>query len=259
MNPNAGESSWIHVHAGATVAQGITVSSQGFLIVNEGTILGPGKNLDDTYRDNAVEFVHGGALVNSGLIDGAGTGVSIGGAAGENSAVDNSGVIRGSQYSIQAKAGTAGNIAVANSGLLDGSLQLGDGNNTIDNSGTILGNIVTGAGNDAIALHGGTVTGNIDAGSGTNVLEVKPGIGNTVTVNGNISNVQAFDVQNGTACFNGQVNTSVTVDPGATLTGSGTYVGNLVNQGTVAPGNSTSAIHVNGNYTQAAGGAFRSR
>jgi uncharacterized protein with beta-barrel porin domain len=48
----------------------------------------------------------------------------------------------------------------------------------------------------------------------------------------------------------------VTVDSGAMLTGSGTYIGNLVNQGTVAPGNSTSAIHVNGNYTQGVSGAL---
>lgn len=256
VNPSAGQSSWIHVRAGAAVAQGITVSSPGFVLVNEGTILGPGKNLDNTYRDNAVEFVRGGALLNSGLIAGTGVGVSIGGAAGENSAVDNSGVIRGSQYSIQAKAGTSGNIAVANSGLLDGSLLLGDGNNSIDNSGTINGSIVTGAGNDSIALRGGRVTGCIDAGAGSNLLEVRPGMGNTALVNGNISNVQAFHVQSGTACFNGQVSASVTIDSGAAITGSGAYGGNLVNQGAIAIGNSTSAIHVNGNYTQGGSGAL---
>ena len=46
VTPAAGETPWVHVAQGATVSQGITVSSEGFEIVNYGSILGPGKNLD---------------------------------------------------------------------------------------------------------------------------------------------------------------------------------------------------------------------
>ncbi|MCC7328538.1 MAG: hypothetical protein IT484_00115, partial [Gammaproteobacteria bacterium] len=37
------------------------------------------------------------------------------------------------------------------------------------------------------------------------------------------------------------------------LTGSGTVAGNLLNSGSVSPGNSPGVMHVNGNYSQASG------
>ncbi|MBA4773827.1 MAG: autotransporter-associated beta strand repeat-containing protein [Sphingomonas sp.] len=47
--------------------------------------------------------------------------------------------------------------------------------------------------------------------------------------------------------------TNATVASGATLDGTGRIVGNLVNNGTVAPGNSIGTLTVQGNYTQNAG------
>jgi len=42
---------------------------------------------------------------------------------------------------------------------------------------------------------------------------------------------------------------TVTVNAGATLGGTGTIVGNVVNNGTVAPGNSIGTLNITGNYT----------
>jgi autotransporter-associated beta strand protein len=47
---------------------------------------------------------------------------------------------------------------------------------------------------------------------------------------------------------------TVTINAGAVLGGSGTSQGNIVNNGTVAPGNAIGTLHLGGNYTQGVGG-----
>jgi len=50
--------------------------------------------------------------------------------------------------------------------------------------------------------------------------------------------------------------TTATIQAGGTLKGAGTVTGNVVNNGTVAPGTSPGTLVVNGNYTQGAGGTL---
>jgi len=63
----------------------------------------------------------------------------------------------------------------------------------------------------------------------------------------------ALNAVAGRTRINAVATTNATVASGATLDGTGRIVGNLVNNGTVAPGNSIGTLTVQGNYTQNAG------
>jgi fibronectin-binding autotransporter adhesin len=74
----------------------------------------------------------------------------------------------------------------------------------------------------------------------------------TFTLSGTSSYTGPTQVEAGTLVVNGTILGTTTVSSGATLKGTGT-VGTLVNNGTLAPGNSIGTINVTGNYTQAPG------
>jgi autotransporter-associated beta strand protein len=63
----------------------------------------------------------------------------------------------------------------------------------------------------------------------------------------------ALNAAAGRTRINAVATTNATVASGATLDGTGRIVGNLLNNGTVAPGNSIGTLTVQGNYTQNAG------
>jgi len=110
---------------------------------------------------------------------------------------------------------------------------------------------------------GGTniASGTLVAGSGTpfgsgpvqisgnaSLLEIP----NDVTVTAGPTNIIA-----GTADVNGTLNVpSVSVQPGATLMGSGFINCSLTNSGTVSPGNSPGTLTIRGNYTQTSSGVL---
>jgi uncharacterized protein with beta-barrel porin domain len=245
--PNAGGNAVV-INSGATVYQGILISSGGFTVTNNGTVLGPGKNSDNTYRASVLMFLADGTLINAGTIDGL---VGVEGTTGSH-VIHNTGLIRGPQ----------------------GAIRLGNAADQIYNSGQIDGNIETGGGGDTVTLQGGTVNGNIidgtvsstattttitDGGTGTLIVSANPG--QTVVVNGNIQNFASMTIHSGTAKVNGQMYGDVTVENAGTLGGNATIKGgNLLNQGTVAPGNSIGLITIDGNsvsgkgnYTQQSG------
>ncbi|MGD0516389.1 MAG: autotransporter domain-containing protein [Thermoguttaceae bacterium] len=229
------------VGAGATVYQGILISSGGYTVTNNGTVLGPGKNLDKTYRASVIKFQAGGTLINTGIVDGL---VGLEGLDGAM-VVNNSGLIRGTQCAIR-----TGNYA-----------------DRITNGGVIDGNIETGGGGDTVIINGGTVNGNITdgtvtstpttttiTGGGTGVFIVNAASGQTAVINGDVRNFASMTIHSGTAKVNGQMYGDVTVESAGTLGGNTTIKGgNLINQGAVAPGNSIGLITVNGNYTQQSG------
>lgn len=127
--------------------------------------------------------------------------------------------------------GGAGTLALANNetiGSLTGSGVLSLGANTL----------TTGGNNTSTAWSGSS--------SGTGGL-TKTGTG-TFTVNANLGYSGLTTVNQGTMVINGTVADSVLVAAGATLRGNASINGNLTNLGTVAPGNSPSAMPVNGNY-----------
>jgi uncharacterized protein with beta-barrel porin domain len=224
----------IYVDANATVQEGITVSSTGYTITNHGVILGPGRNIDNTYRDGVVHFAEGGTLVNSGAIGGYRIGVLGATASNQGTTITNAGWIGGSLFAIQT----------------------GAGNDVVTNTGQIDGHVDTGGGNDTLNLNGGIVNGNIDAGAGTDTMTIDPGAGNTFVGNGNIANVETLNLNSGRIVLNGLVGVGFGVNAGVTLQGSFSVTGSLANHGNVAPGNSIGVIDVSGNYTQSSGGVL---
>ncbi len=85
---------------------------------------------------------------------------------------------------------------------------------------------------------------------GTLVLNGVSAIATTTVAGGTL---QIGDINNPSA----QLTSAVTVDAGATLSGHGTIVGNVVNNGgAVAPGGTIGVLTVQGNYTQSADGVL---
>ncbi len=72
----------------------------------------------------------------------------------------------------------------------------------------------------------------------------------TGTANSDIS------VNAGTLKVNGLVNGAVTVSQGASLKGSGTINGNVLNAGIISPGNSPGILSINGSYTATTGSRY---
>ncbi|WDA39802.1 autotransporter-associated beta strand repeat-containing protein [Erythrobacter sp. BLCC-B19] len=68
--------------------------------------------------------------------------------------------------------------------------------------------------------------------------------------------IGALALQAGRTRINTVATTNATVAAGATLDGTGRIIGNLVNNGTVAPGNSIGTLTVQGNYTHNATGVL---
>ena len=151
------------VGSGATVYQGILINSGGYTVTNNGTVLGPGKNLDKTYRTSVIKFQAGGTLVNTGTINGL-VGVEN---SGGSIVVNNSGVIRGTQCAI-----LTGNYAdrITNSGLIEGDIETGGGGDTVTlTNGVVRGNItdgtVTSTPTTTTITGGGTGAFVVDAGT----------------------------------------------------------------------------------------------
>ena len=81
----------------------------------------------------------------------------------------------------------------------------------------------------------------------------KNGVG-TLELSHDILTVSDLNVNQGTLAFTGiSDNANVTVASGATLKGSGRFNGNVINYGTIAPGNSPGILVISGDYTATAG------
>jgi outer membrane autotransporter protein len=184
----------------------------------------------------AIEFDAGGSLINTGII---------------RSFTSNA---TSSDYGIY----FSGAGSITNSGTIestDGGLAIrfvGSATHTLNlDTGSVLGgNVQGGSGTDNLVLMG-TGTESIAKFLGFETLSMQ-GSAWTLTNNGAFST--SATVQSGLLSVNGMLTSpTVTVNAGATLGGTGTIVGNVVNNGTVAPGNSIGTLNITGNYTQAAG------
>jgi outer membrane autotransporter protein len=166
----------------------------------------------------------------------------------------------------------SGNSKIINAGTITGAggtaiSMLGATTATFDNDGTVNGDVLMYNGNDtAILRSNSTVTGNIDGKGGTDKLQLrgtgtsssldvskilnfesgeKLDAGTWALTGTNASFAATFDVKGGKLAANATlVNTSVTVENGATLGGTGTLGSILVSSGgTLAPGNSIGTIN----------------
>lgn len=165
-------------------------------------------------------------VTNAGTIIGQ-TGVSLNGA---NGTIINSGVITGT-------GGTA--IAFDQIGLFHNSLTL--------DTGSVLGGLALGGpGPDDVILKG---TNSEDVSKLRN-METLSMVGMDWTLTGNGAFSTSADIVSGVLRVNGTLSSpAVTVQAAATLAGTGTVVGDIVNSGTIAPGNNgIGTFTINGNY-----------
>ena len=117
---------------------------------------------------------------------------------------------------------------------IGGTLALGAGSLTVnDATSTSLAAVITGTG------------GLIKQGSGT------------LALTGTNSYTGPTSVLDGRLAVNGSITSNVTVEDEGNLGGSGTITGSVMNNGTLAPGNSIGTLNVVGSYTQAAGSTYQ--
>ncbi len=154
------------------------------------------------------------------------------------------------------------------------------GTGTVTNSGTIRSNAGTRAisffGNvthTLILQTGSVIGGEVRGNTGTDNL-ILQGIGTesiakfisfeTVTMQGsdwtltgNGTFATSATVQSGRLVVEGQLTSpAITVAAPGTLAGTGILIGNVTNNGTIAPGNSIGTLTITGNYTQAGGSIY---
>ncbi|HVT51338.1 MAG TPA: autotransporter domain-containing protein [Dongiaceae bacterium] len=187
-------------------------------------------------RGPAIEATAGGTFNNSGTIGSANSdGIFV-----RNSfsaEVINSGTIGGSANAINFASG--GGVGAAHTLRLQ--------------TGSILnGNVLGGSGADGLILEG----------SGSESL-AKFSNFETLTMDGGtwiVSGAGAFStgttVQSGNLKVNGTLTSPLTVDLGGTLSGIGTIVGAVTNNGNIAPGNSIGTMNLAGPYIQAGGSTY---
>ncbi len=264
--------------------------------------------------------VGGGTIINSGTIEGlvasgntnaVGRGISLlgndittGPLAGTREAIyanatvtnQSGGLIRGDSDSAIAVGGPASGYTVTinnnagatlqGGGSTNAAVRTGADNDTINNAGTINGSssgkaIDMGAGNNTLSVTGGTILGDIDGGAGgTNTATFTPGLGNTFSYAGSLSNFNSVVIStgkvllsgasfyNGDTTINGTLNVnntsgsatgagSVIVNSGGTLGGNGS-VGNvtLATGGTIAPGLSPGTLNIDGSLSIMDGSRF---
>jgi len=228
---------------------------------------GNGILIDDSSAGNAVAAT---TVINSGLIQGkTGFGIKIVGTFADTITNNTGGIIRG---------------AGATSGA---AIQTGDGNDTVTNRGSIIGDnglaIDLGAGNDSLVIEGAgaSITGDVSGGSGTNTATIDPGVGNTFSYAGAISNFSSVDISTGNIILSGASiysgNTTVSgtlsvtnatgsatgsgnviINSGGTLKGTGDIAGNvsIANGGTIAPGLSPGTLTIDGSLDILDGSRF---
>ena len=229
----------------STMGDGDGVDTDGTIdLTNNGIIRGlsamGGGNMPDgvaagggTIRNNAGAEITGGPLAGSGIeghaiqID-----ASNGGNAIAATTVINSGLIRGfTGYDIK-MIGTFSNTITNNAGgtirgagnlAVGAAIQTGEGNDTITNAGAILGDntfaIDLQGGDDTLQILGGSasIVGDIVGGTGSNTFTIDPGVGNSFTYAGAISDF-AVDVQSGTVTFGrSETLTSLNIASGSVL------------------------------------------
>ena len=143
---------------------------------------------------------------------------------------------------------TGANTYSGGTTITAGTLQLGNGGT----SGSILGNVANNGTlvfnrSDAVTF-GGTI-------SGTGGV-IQRGTGSTDLTAASIY-TGPTQVEAGTLRVNGSIASDTTVFAAGTLGGTGTITGAVVNNGTIAPGNSIGQLNIVGSYTQAAGSFYQ--
>ena len=196
-------------------------------------------------------------ITNSGTISGL-IGINL---TGGGSVTNNAGgVISGRSGLAILSAG--GPTKFSNAGIINGNVLLGNFANTVQlfSGGRINGNL--NLGNNAasnLILDGSTDQSLSQAITGTTTNAgslTKQGTGNW-TVDVAMNAPVSTNILAGVLTVNSSLTSPlVTVQAGGMLKGSGTILGNVVNVGTISPGNSPGTLTISGNFTQGPAGIY---
>ena len=238
-------------NAGIINNGGVTISTGSLTNQSGGSIVG---------TTNGVIFTAGpGTVTNAGTIASANAGVA-GVQLEDGGSVSNQsgGSITGGKYGVLVSNGPG---AVTNAGTISGSTASvefqGTGANTLTLlggstlTGDAVGSTAVGATN-ALILQGakGSANNNFDNFNTLTVSATGSWALNGVSTIGTTT-VSTGDLIVGDANHLGaKLTSTVSVDKGATLSGHGTIVGDVTNNGTVQPGGSIGSLTINGNFSQ---------
>jgi hypothetical protein len=239
---------------------GVITNNAGSAVVFNagGTLTNMASGLIQSGTASGINSLGGTTIItNSGAISGV-TGISL--ATGGSVTNNAGGVITGK--SGLAISSTGGSTTIANSGTINGNVSLANFPNTVQlfTGGRINGslNLGTSPGSNLI-LDGSGVQSYSQAVSGTTTnagLLTKQGSGNwviDVAMNAPVST----NILAGVLTVNSSLTSRlVTVQTGALLQGTGSIFGNVVNAGTISPGDAPGTITIVGNFTQGPSGTF---
>lgn len=238
---------------GTNVYSGPTIVHAGILFIGSANAFPSGSAiiLDDVVGDE-IDFIAFPFTASS---------LTGGGANGGNVFLDAATLTTGSGASTTYSGsirGTGGLIKEGATTFIMNGTNSYTGGTTV-NGGTLQGNTASLQGtitNHAAVVFdqptNGTYSGNM---SGTGSL-TKENVGK-LELTGTISITGPTNILAGDLAVNGPLTSSlVTVSPNSTLSGASTITGEVINQGTLSPGNSIDTLFIVGNYTQAAGSTF---
>ncbi|HSF11509.1 MAG TPA: autotransporter-associated beta strand repeat-containing protein, partial [Erythrobacter sp.] len=246
---------------GVQIANGaaLVVDYSGSNAVTLGNVLTGGGSLIKDGTGALVVLGTGNNYVGGTVVSGGSVVVGSAGALGSgNVAVSSGAVVEIGAISFANNVSGAGRIVKTGSGT--GALT---GTNTHSGGIDIQGGSLEVTGNDALGTGAVTIAAganlaytNASAATFSNGLSgagtfTKLGAGQ-LTFAGNFT-LGALNLTAGRTRINTVATTNATIASGATLDGTGRIIGNLVNNGTVAPGNSIGTLTVQGNYTHNAG------
>ncbi len=267
---------------GGTSTNNSTITNTGtFQVGAGGAFTNNGEvNTSDTFTNvgtltNNGTLTNSGTFTNTGTFSGTGTFVNDGGTIDDSGAMSiatlvvnsgSTGTVTGTAATSVTTANVGGTLDYTGSGSLSvTSLNLADGTLTSSGTGGVdIGTATVAAGDTGLINGSGNVelaTADVDGTltisstlSGAGSL-TKTGAG-LLRLTGANTYTGATSVDEGTLAVDGSVTSDVTVDTDATLMGVGTVFGDVVNNGTIAPGNSIGSLTVNGDYTQNAGSTY---
>lgn len=252
--PDALGTGTVDISAGATLGvdyNGTANVALGNLVTGAGGLLKQGSG---TLVINNANSFSGGTQIIAGTV-----GLNFGTGLGTGAVMVNSGAtLAVGDITLANNVGGAGRILKTSAGntILSGANTHSGGTVVQAGTLTVAGNAPLGTGTVTIASgatldYAGTTAAtfaNALAGAGT--LR-NSGTGQLTFANGFA--IGALDLVAGRTRLNAVGTTNVTVGANATLDGTGQIVGNLTNNGTVAPGNSIGTLTVQGNYVHNAG------
>lgn len=238
-------------------------------IINSGTVQG---DIIGSWNFGANSTSTGNTITNTGYVGGSiwGSKNDGAGSSGGDDTITNSGTARGSIY------GADGNdtIILAGGSTLGGVADGGTGTDTLDlnNMGTVDGSLIGSKylNFENLSISGGStnLTGSWNFSTGSLIVD------GTMSLEGSL-NIDSFTVTNGgyaditgsltgdTVTIQGDMNLNgsltsddITIASSAFLGGSGQVNGNLVNFGSISPGNSIGTLHVDGSVSFMPGSVY---